>query len=41
MMRMIFRILGIIGTANAVKRGTYGKRIGRRLIRGLIRKLFR
>lgn len=40
-MRTIFKLFRMINTVNAVKRGSYGKRVGRRFLRNGIRKFLR
>lgn len=40
-MRIIFRLLRLFNDANAMSRGTYGKRIARRSVRRGIRRFFR
>jgi len=41
MIRNIFKILRLVNSANAIKRGTYGKYASRRLIQQTLRRLFR
>lgn len=40
-MRIILRFLRILNDVNAIKRGTYGRRVSRQLLNKGIRRFFR